>query len=98
MRGRSDPTGVFAPVLARGAISDRTISMTGTEAIKSWTAWRALAWAALLAFGFAAATWLRYAVIQPSEIGILCGQADAPAWCTPRQWLLLCQHYFVWGW
>jgi hypothetical protein len=37
-------------------------------------------------------------VIQPEEIGIACGQADAPNWCTPRQWLIWCQHYRVWGW
>ncbi len=65
---------------------------------RPWTMRRALAWTALLAFGFALAAWLRYGVIQPEEIGIRCGQADAPGWCAPRQWLILAQHYRIWGW
>jgi hypothetical protein len=72
--------------------------MNGTDVARSWTIRRALGWAALLVFGFALATWLRYGVIQPEAIGILCGQADAPGWCTPRQWLILGQYYEVWGW
>ena len=59
---------------------------------------RALGWAAVSALGFALAFWLRHGVIQPEAIGILCGQADAPGWCTARQWLILGQHYQVWGW
>lgn len=72
--------------------------MNGADVPKSWTVRRALGWAAVPAFGFALAVWLRYGVIQPEEIGILCGQADAPGWCTPRQWLILGQYYEVWGW
>lgn len=52
----------------------------------------------MAALGFALALWLRYAVIQPEAIGILCGQMDAPGWCVPRQWLILVQHYEIWGW
>lgn len=59
---------------------------------------RALAWLGLLGLGFALAGWLRYGVIQPEDIGIRCGQAEAPDWCAPRQWLILAQHYRVWGW
>jgi hypothetical protein len=54
--------------------------------------------AAVVAFGLAVGLWLRYGVIQPEDIGILCGQRDAPTWCTPRQWLIVAQTYFVWGW
>jgi len=72
--------------------------MTHSDVAQSWTLRRALGWAAVLAFGFALATWLRYGLIQPEAIGILCGQADAPGWCTPRQWLILGQYYEVWGW
>ena len=72
--------------------------MTATAATQTWTIRRALSWAAVLAFGFALGCWLRYGVIQPEDMGIACGQADAPGWCTPRQWLILCQHYRVWGW
>jgi hypothetical protein len=72
--------------------------MAVTTAQNPWTIQRALAWAAILALGFALGTWLRYWVIQPEDIGITCGQADAPGWCTPRQWLILGQHYRVWGW
>lgn len=72
--------------------------MNGVTMSRSWSARRAIPWALVLALGFALATWLRYGVIQPQEIGILCGQADPPGWCTPRQWLLLVQHYFAWGW
>jgi hypothetical protein len=71
--------------------------MTDLDASR-WTARRALGWAAAPALGFALAFWLRYGVIQPEAIGILCGQADAPGWCAPRQWLILGQHYQVWGW
>lgn len=59
---------------------------------------RAGGWVALLICGFALATWLRYWVIQPEAIGILCGQVEAPGWCAPRQWLILGQYYEVWGW
>lgn len=72
--------------------------MNATAPAQTWTVRRALSWAAVLAFGFALGAWLRYGVIQPEEIGIACGQADAPGWCTPRQWLILGQHYRVWGW
>ena len=72
--------------------------MTAIETVRPWTIRRAFGWAAVLASGFALAFWLRYGVIQPQEIGIRCGQADAPGWCAPRQWLILAQHYRVWGW
>jgi hypothetical protein len=72
--------------------------MNGPDVPKSWTIRRALGWAAVPVFGFALAVWLRYGVIQPEAIGILCGQADAPGWCGPRQWLILGQYYEVWGW
>ena len=45
--------------------------------------WRALGWTIVPLIGFALAFWLRYGVIQPEAIGILCGQVDAPGWCTP---------------
>ena len=72
--------------------------MTAADIARPWTIQRALGWAVLLAIGFALASWLRYWVIQPEEIGIACGQVDAPSWCRPRQWLILGQHYRVWGW
>ena len=71
--------------------------MTDLDASR-WTARRALGWAAVPALGFALAFWLRYGVIQPEASGILCGQPEAPGWCAPRQWLILGQHYQVWGW
>lgn len=66
--------------------------------VVAWTWRRAGGWIALAAGGFALALWLRYGVIQSEAIGIACGQADAPGWCTPRQWLISAQHYRVWGW
>jgi hypothetical protein len=72
--------------------------MNAPDIAPLWTLRRALGWAAVLAFGFAVGLWLRYGVIQPEDIGILCGQADAPTWCTPRQWLIVAQTYFIWGW
>ncbi|HEV8389946.1 MAG TPA: hypothetical protein VGQ35_08885 [Dongiaceae bacterium] len=72
--------------------------MNGLDVPKNWTTRRALSWAAVSLVGFALALWLRYGVIQPEEMGILCGQLDAPGWCTPRQWLILWQHYNGWGW
>jgi hypothetical protein len=72
--------------------------MNGLEVPKSWTIRRALSWGMVAACGFALALWLRYGVIQPEAIGILCGQVDAPGWCIPRQWLILWQHYNGWGW
>jgi hypothetical protein len=72
--------------------------MNGSRVPESWTVGRALSWAAIAALGFALALWLRYGVIQPEAIGILCGQADAPGWCVPRQWLILGQYYEIWGW
>jgi hypothetical protein len=72
--------------------------MTRAEATNSWTIRRALAWAAVPLIGFGLAFWLRYGVIQPEAIGLQCAQADAPGWCTPREWLILGQYYEVWGW
>ena len=72
--------------------------MTDTNDTRRWTLRRAAGWTGLLLLGFALAFWLRYGVIQPTDIGMLCGQADAPGWCAPRQWLISAQHYRVWGW
>ena len=72
--------------------------MTGAEVTDSWTMRRAFAWAVVPLVGFALAFWLRYGVIQPEAIGLLCAQADAPGWCRPREWLILGQYYEVWGW
>lgn len=63
-----------------------------------WTTRRALGWALVPLCGFILAFWLRYGVIQPESVGILCAQADAPGWCRPREWLILGQYYEVWGW
>lgn len=71
---------------------------SGRAALNGWTMRRALCWAMVPLTGFAIAFWLRYGVIQPEDIGILCAQADAPGWCAPRQWLILGQYYQVWGW
>jgi hypothetical protein len=72
--------------------------MNASDVASRWTVRRALAWAAVLVLGLAAGLWLRYGVIQPEDMGILCGQPDAPGWCTPRQWLIVAQTWFVWGW
>jgi len=72
--------------------------MDASDVASRWTIRRALVWAAILAFGSAVGLWLRYGVIQPEDMGILCGRTDAPTWCTPRQWLIVAQTYFVWGW
>ena len=72
--------------------------MTDAPVPDGWTFRRALGWTAVPLLGFAVAFWLRYGVIQPEAIGTLCAQADAPAWCRQREWLILGQYYEVWGW
>ena len=72
--------------------------MTDTPVPHNWTLRRAVAWAIIPLIGFALAFWLRYGVIQPEAIGLLCAQADAPGWCRPREWLILGQYHEVWGW
>ena len=72
--------------------------MTDTVETRRWTLRRATGWIILLVLGFALAFWLRYGVIQPTDMGITCGQVDAPGWCAPRQWLISAQHYRIWGW
>ena len=72
--------------------------MTDAPVPHGWTLRRSLGWAIVPLIGFALAFWLRYGVIQPQDIGILCAQADAPGWCRPREWLILWQHHEVWGW
>jgi len=72
--------------------------MTDAPVPHSWTPRRALAWAIVPLIGFVLAFWLRYGVIQPEAIGLLCAQVDAPGWCRPREWLILGQYYEVWGW
>lgn len=84
-----------APGQSAGPVTGEPID---TDDIKRWTLRRAAAWIGLLACGFALAFWLRYGVIQPPQMGITCGQAEAPNWCAPRQWLISAQHYRIWGW
>jgi hypothetical protein len=72
--------------------------MSDAPVLSRWTARRALGWAVVPLIGFLLAFWLRYGVIQPQAIGLLCAQADAPGWCQPRAWLILGQYYEVWGW
>ncbi len=72
--------------------------MTDSTVPHNWTLRRALCWAIVPLIGFALAFWLRYGVIQPQAIGLLCAQAEAPAWCRPREWLILVQYYAIWGW
>lgn len=51
--------------------------------------WR-LAWPWLLVLVVAAAaTWLRYGLIESSAIGQQCASAQAPWWCEARQWVVL---------
>jgi hypothetical protein len=80
------------------ALAQNGGGVIGAQAKAPWTWRRAGGWAALLGAGFALGVWLRYGVIQPQEIGIACGQVDAPGWCAPRQWLISFQHYRIWGW
>lgn len=72
--------------------------MTEPGIAKNWTIRRTMGWAVFPALGFALGLWLRYRVIQPEGMGILCGQADAPGWCVPRQWLIVGQQHEMWGW
>jgi hypothetical protein len=72
--------------------------MTDIPVPHPWTLRRALGWATVPLIGLALASWLRYGVIQPEAIGLLCAQTDAPGWCRPREWLILGQYYAVWGW
>ena len=72
--------------------------MTDAPVPRNWTLRRALSWAIIPLIGFALAFWLRYGVIQPEAIGLLCAEADAPGWCRPREWLIHGQYYEVWGW
>jgi len=42
--------------------------------------------------------WLgRYFVIEPTTIQSLCAAANAPAWCTPRAWLITVTFAGWWG-
>lgn len=72
--------------------------MSNPHVPRNWTTRRALGWAVVALCGFALAFWLRYGVIQPEAIGMLCAQPDAPGWCGPREWLILGQYYQLWGW
>lgn len=44
--------------------------------------------AALVAATFAAATAVRYALIESDPIVHLCGSAGAPSWCAPRSFAI----------
>jgi len=72
--------------------------MTDAPVPHRWTLRRAFGWAIVPLIGFALAFWLRYGVIQPEAIGLLCAEPGAPGWCRPREWLILGQYYEVWGW
>ena len=55
---------------------------------------RYLAAAALVAVLAAA---LRFQLVEPQQIGILCGSAGAPWWCVPREAIVLAFHFEVIG-
>jgi len=46
-----------------------------------------------LALGFA----LRYLVIEPRQIGQLCGGVGIPWWCAPRAGLIKAHEWFAYG-
>ena len=48
----------------------------------------AMPWLALVAMGGLSA-WLRYGLIESSQLAQLCDVAGSPLWCTWRQWLVL---------
>lgn len=48
----------------------------------------AMPWLALAAVGGITA-WLRYGLIESSQLAQLCDVAGSPLWCTWRQWLVL---------
>ena len=61
------------------------------------TRWRhAPPWLLLVAVG-AAAAWLRYGLIEPSDIGELCGGSHSPTWCEWRLWLVLGFQHHAYG-
>jgi hypothetical protein len=59
------------------------------------TDWLCLALAGLIGGGVFAFRW--FAVVPVSTVG-QCAAANAPAFCTPRHWMLLGQYYDAWGW
>lgn len=61
---------------------------------RSWQ--RALPWLLLLAVALGAA-WLRYGLIEPSDMGQRCGGIDNPMWCAWRQLLVLGFLHNVYG-
>jgi hypothetical protein len=51
--------------------------------------WRiALPWLLIVAVA-ALATWIRYAFIEPSQIGQICEAVSTPWWCSVRQTLIM---------
>jgi hypothetical protein len=56
--------------------------------------WRWLA-VTLLVLGAAAA--FRYLVVEPREMGFACSETPTPAWCGPREWVIMLHPHNVWG-
>lgn len=63
----------------------------------AWTRGRLLSWIYGGAGIFAVALLLRYALIEPHSIGLACGEATAPWWCTARQGIVWFHIAYVWG-
>jgi len=55
---------------------------------------RALLWTAA---GLALGAVLRYAVIEPRDIGQTCGGVGIPWWCLPRSALIKAHEWFAYG-
>lgn len=75
-----------------------SVTAASVSDASGWPRSRVIAWIGAGAGVLAVAFLLRYGLIEPHRIGLVCGADDAPSWCALREMIVQCHALWIWGW